>query len=742
MDILKRLPILFPVVCLWVFGIGHQVNAQTMYEAQLSGSNAVPAITSPASGTITATLNGNVLVVEGSFEGLTGDYSASHIHIGMAGEAGGVMIPLTASVNEDNRSGAYTEADNTFELSSGQIDTLDTRLLYINIHSSNYPGGEIRGQLVPQADAYFRTNLSGAFSMSAVKTRGSGSAILELRDDSLFISGAFSGLSEAYTASHIHAGLTGVNGGVEFGLTPSLNEDETSGVWLASDNKFELTAGQKEALMNREYYINVHTTANPGGEIRGQITPPVTAFFYASLSGSATNPSLNVDGSGAYTIELAGDLLHVSGSFSGLQSGYTASHIHSGYSHQNGGVLFGLSAETEDDMAGTYGYSENTFGVSAEQINTLFNRGLYINVHSSDNSGGELRGQILGEAQAYFRTKLNGLHENDDPNFDTEGSGAVDIEVSGTRAIVSGGFDQLSAAYSSSHVHAGPVSENGGVEIVLNPIISEETMGVFMWFENFFSLSNEQLDALYNEGTYVNVHTSANPGGEIRGQLLFGENAFPTAVDFVSPEDGAEFTVSGDPLATLTVEWSAPTDANDHELRNTWALATDDMFDDIVLMVNAGSETSAEVTFAELDSLLAELEVDIDASTTLYHSVVTTDGSLESFSENRTITLTKGTITSNEEEPSEKPFKFGVEQNYPNPFNPVTNISFTLNKTSQASITVYNMLGQKVKELLNERLTAGEHSVVFDGENVSSGIYFYQLRTGENTVTKQMTLIK
>nr|HPR18501.1 T9SS type A sorting domain-containing protein [Candidatus Cloacimonadota bacterium] len=86
--------------------------------------------------------------------------------------------------------------------------------------------------------------------------------------------------------------------------------------------------------------------------------------------------------------------------------------------------------------------------------------------------------------------------------------------------------------------------------------------------------------------------------------------------------------------------------------------------------------------------------------------------------------------------------------NYPNPFNPTTTISFfTTESTENTEISVYNLKGQKVKQLLNAQLAAGRHSVVWNGTDdngkaVSSGIYFYKMKSGKYLETKKMILMK
>ena len=88
-----------------------------------------------------------------------------------------------------------------------------------------------------------------------------------------------------------------------------------------------------------------------------------------------------------------------------------------------------------------------------------------------------------------------------------------------------------------------------------------------------------------------------------------------------------------------------------------------------------------------------------------------------------------------------------LHQNYPNPFNPATTINYSLKENSKVSLNIYNIKGQKVKQLVNDQLSAGQHSVVWNGKDdngksVSSGIYFYKLKTGNFEKARKMMLIK
>ena len=93
------------------------------------------------------------------------------------------------------------------------------------------------------------------------------------------------------------------------------------------------------------------------------------------------------------------------------------------------------------------------------------------------------------------------------------------------------------------------------------------------------------------------------------------------------------------------------------------------------------------------------------------------------------------------------PVRYGLKQNYPNPFNPSTTIRFSIPVANKVELVVYNILGQKVKTLISENMTAGYHSVTWKGENeqgvqLPSGIYFYRIKAGDFSEVKKMMYIR
>jgi hypothetical protein len=113
-------------------------------------------------------------------------------------------------------------------------------------------------------------------------------------------------------------------------------------------------------------------------------------------------------------------------------------------------------------------------------------------------------------------------------------------------------------------------------------------------------------------------------------------------------------------------------------------------------------------------------------------------GNISTKSETVEITITS---VSNEHEAS-LPSRSTLQQNYPNPFNPSSTIKFGIPEAAIVTLDVYNMLGQKVTTLVNERRAAGFYTISFDASNLSSGMYIYRIQAGDFVSTKKMMLIK
>lgn len=161
---------------------------------------------------------------------------------------------------------------------------------------------------------------------------------------------------------------------------------------------------------------------------------------------------------------------------------------------------------------------------------------------------------------------------------------------------------------------------------------------------------------------------------------------------------------------------------------------------DVTISLN-GQEVSTETLTASGDSVLTELNISgfafAQGSNEIEFNAASGGVQIDKVD---FFLVGELTITSSETE--DLADQFALSQNYPNPFNPSTNINFTLPVTSNVQLTVFNLLGQKVATLIDGRMIAGQHVARFDARGLASGVYFYQLKAGEFTMQRRMTLIK
>ncbi|MDP3581077.1 MAG: T9SS type A sorting domain-containing protein, partial [Ignavibacteria bacterium] len=100
------------------------------------------------------------------------------------------------------------------------------------------------------------------------------------------------------------------------------------------------------------------------------------------------------------------------------------------------------------------------------------------------------------------------------------------------------------------------------------------------------------------------------------------------------------------------------------------------------------------------------------------------------------------TSVNNDGQDNTLPQQFQLSQNYPNPFNPTSIIRYDLPKASFVKISVYDILGREIRVLVNEEKNSGHYEILFDARDLSSGVYFYTIRTKDYTQSKKMILMK
>ncbi|MDB5096620.1 MAG: hypothetical protein JWM80_1041 [Cyanobacteria bacterium RYN_339] len=245
----------------------------TGFYANLSGDLEVPPITGPAMGSASATLSQDkqTLTVRVAAMNTSGAISVGHLHDGSSGTNGDVVKPLVI----DGKTGTltWTTKDADKPLTPALVADLLAGKLYVNLHTQGNQGGELRGQLSTTGSAASAL-MTGAQEVPAATTSGSGvaTAWLDKERSSLTVQVSTAGLTGPITMGHIHDAAAGSNGDIVKPL--KFNGGTAILLWSATDTDKPLTPAMIQDFLAGKLYVNVHTDANKGGELRGQLLVP------------------------------------------------------------------------------------------------------------------------------------------------------------------------------------------------------------------------------------------------------------------------------------------------------------------------------------------------------------------------------------------------------------------------------------------------------------------------------------
>ncbi len=343
--------------------------------AAMSGDQEPTPTATGALGTGTLTLSSPSRAVSGSImiDGMTA--TAAHVHLGDTGVNGAVIITLAEATPG---SGTWSVPANTV-LTEAQATAFAVGGLYFNAHSTDNPGGEIRGQIGRQVSA---AQMSAAQEVPINASTATGNGLLSFDAVTKKFTARLTLIGVPATAAHIHSGVLGVNGPVIFPLSETL---ASSGVWVAAADA-TLSDAQITALNAGGLYFNAHSAAFPGGEIRGQLGLNVRSASMSAAQEVPTNAS-TATGTGTLVVDPATRAASGSITLTGMTA--TAAHIHLGATGVNGGVIVPLT----DAGGGVWNVPASAV-FTAEQLKSYKEGNLYFNAHSAAFPGGEIRGQI------------------------------------------------------------------------------------------------------------------------------------------------------------------------------------------------------------------------------------------------------------------------------------------------------------------------------------------------------------
>lgn len=355
---------------------------------------------------------------------------------------------------------------------------------------------------LPAQVTWYSCHLNGERQVPPVATASTGWAVVkhEASTGALQIYCSHDALPTPAVAAHLHVGVAGQNGGVLVTLAQT-----SAAIWTGTGT---LTAAQSTALAQDGLYLNVHTTANAGGEIRGQVVRAKNTMLQALLSGSQVTPPTNSLASGtavAFLHQPQNRLCYVIET-AGLPTA-TSAHLHFGTPGQNGALMSVASA-------GNGIWCGVTDSLSDADATTMLAEQAYVDVHTPAYPNGEIRGQLLVDLGSSFHSACVGAEEVP-PNASTAIGNAHLVVGPDDMLTLSGSYQGVQLI--ASHVHVGLPGVAGPI---LFPITFSNSTGTLT---ASYQATPTDLANLRAGLWYVNLHSAAFPTGEIRGILRLGE---------------------------------------------------------------------------------------------------------------------------------------------------------------------------------------------------------------------------
>ena len=802
----------------------------TTFFAKLNGAQENPAVNTPASGGGMFVLNpdGTELTYNVSVTGLSGPIAAAHFHNAATGTNGPVVRAITFT--GEVASGVWKNSD-AQALTPALVAELLAGKIYVNVHTAANPGGEIRGQVLVGTEQQFNAALNGAQEVPAVNTTatGVGSFKLNALGTELNFNVLVAGLSGPIQAAHFHNAARGVNGGVVRAITNDFTGNTATGIWKASDTQ-ALSPALVAELLAGKIYVNIHTAANPGGEIRGQVGSGSELVFLAALNSSQEVPANNSKATGGGRFVLSADKTQLSYTvkIANLSGPIQAAHFHNAAAGTNGPVVRNISF-TDTSATGVWAASDASQPLTPALVAELLAGKIYVNVHTAANPGGEIRGQVLTGVPISMSAQINGAQEVPPVTTSALGFGAFTLNGEGTELAFQINVAGLSGPIVAAHFHNNAIGRNGPVKRTLTNDFTGNNASGSWKSSDAEALTSDLVVELLAGRIYVNVHTAANPGGEIRGQVLPGAKAVMPISLARQVANGTVVTIEGivtRAVGRFTRMQDASAGMTIFETSGTFRTAVDSgrvRQGDLLRVTGTMAEFSAlkeitpiqsfevvsrdntlpavqEVTLSEIKAngekyeseLIRVKSMIITGSTDTAFVAARTYNVYDPSDTSRAVALRTpsasdtriaglkipkkfifegvlGQFSSSDpaigyqlqpvnradiaidtkvgEGESEVPETFALQQNYPNPFNPTTNIRYALPQNVRVKLVIYNLLGEKVRTLVDANESAGAKQITWDGLNdhgvrAASGVYVYRIEAGTFTATRKLMLMK
>lgn len=391
-----------------------QVKLETdfTFSIPINGANEVPPAVTPANGLAVFNLSLDRTTVRywAVAEDLSGVVTGAHLHYGNDLEAGGVAYVLDVESTGHSVKGSFdVNADIVSGTPAGFLDSLFQGNIYINMHTSDFPAGEVRGNLALETgiefDAAMDTIQEGHDVISDYASKGVAQLSLNADFTELEYYIVVDSLTGPITGAHLHNATAGNDGPVLVALTVG-SSNVLSGTITGADLTDELI----HELLESAVYINVHTADNANGEVRGQVNRVAREGYTIRMDGSQEVPAVVSDGTGGgiATINRERDNVHLMVVTRDLDGDISGAHLHEAAAGSNGPVIVDATSLFTGNAAFSSAFGYLTITPTNEAA--IRGNGVYLNIHNMQNMDGEIRGQVYRGSECFNQSAL-GINE-------------------------------------------------------------------------------------------------------------------------------------------------------------------------------------------------------------------------------------------------------------------------------------------------------------------------------------------
>ena len=545
---------------------------------------------------------------------------------------------------------------------------------------------------------------------------GSGWAILSADKSQLAYTFAYAKLSGRVTVAHFHYSKAGLRNPTP---TQSITVSDTATSGYVTGSWAGLTAAQADSLLSGAVYINLHTAANPAGEIRAQVNPVAGTGYVLALSGANQNPVINTPARGAgYAVLWSDSTLRYHMTFAGLLGPVSNAHFHKGPAGTSGVVAQAIQfTATDNTLSGSWKLTPNF-------IDSLRRELYYVNVHTTVNPAGEIRAQVRNPIGQFFSLAFDGNDISQPVTTPALGSGWAVMNATRTQINYTFAYAKLSGRVTVAHFHYSKAGLRNPTPTQSITVSDTATSGYVTG--SWAGLTAAQADSLLSGAVYINLHTAANPAGEIRAQVnpvagtgyvlaLSGANQNPV---INTPARGAGYAVLwSDSTLRYHMTFAGLLGPVSNAHFHKGPAGTSGVVAQAIQFTATDNTLSGswKLTPNFIDSLRRELYyVNV-------HTTVNPAGEIRA-----QVRPPNFTAVSVRQVSTLDAVRLNVQIS-PNPSTEMVTMNFALAQSGKASLRLYDALGRAVSEAVEGVWAGGNASAQFNVSNLNNGVYYCRI---------------